>query len=409
MDALFFKDETNDSLRRVDIFTLVPYQSLQFLKRDTVFIADYIATLTLKDQNGKTVQTIRKERPIKEERIEVTLGATGAYDYLQTTFRVPPGTYTAYAEITDVLSKRSMILQSSFKALTSSGVQFALSSVMYVSSIQQHGNRYTITPYLSEDISALTQDGLYVFFETYNSFGPELDSLDFAYEIIDSTGKQIFLSKRQRRYVAAPREQQILSITLPPQLPIGSYNMRILALRLDTTSTVSERDILAASTRTMRLQWKGLGLLAMLKGDDLMRAIRQMRYVATPQEISLIAGQPTEEERQRRFFEYWQRLDPTPGTLRNEAFEEYYQRIEYANRNFRAISFGDGWMSDMGMVYTIFGPPQFTRDFRRDGRIIWTWVYPQYGREFVFVDYTGFGNDFRLASGMPLERYRYRR
>ncbi len=409
MDVLFFKGEEGDSTQRVDVFTIVPYQSLNFMKRDSVFIGDYIATITLKDQTGREIQTIRKERPIKEERVEVTLGATGAFDYLQTTFRIQPGNYSVSVEINDILSKRLTTLQSSFKAVNANAAQFAVSSVMFASNVAQKGNRYAVTPYFSEDVSSLTQEGFYAFFETYNSFGQGLDSLDFVYEITDNKGKQWFLSKRQRRSVTAAREQQFLKIALPVQLAVGAYNLRILVLRLDTTSKIGERDVIAASTRAMRIDWKGLGLLAMMKGDDLLKAIRQMRYVAPPQDVSFILSLTSEEERQRRFFEYWQRLDPTPGTLRNEAFEEYYQRIEYANRNFRAISFGDGWMSDMGMVYTIFGPPQFTRDFRRDGRIIWTWAYPSLGREFIFVDYTGFGNDFRLTSGMPFERYRYRR
>jgi GWxTD domain-containing protein len=408
MDVLFFKGE-QDSTQRVDIFVVVPYQSLNFMKRDSVFIGDYLATMTLKDPSGKDLQIIRKERPIKEDRLEVTLGATGAFDYLQSTFTVAPGNYTITVEIADVLSKRTFTLQRSFKALNTSAAQFAISSIMFASSIVPNGSRFSLTPYLADDVSPLTQEGFYAFFETYNAFGTGLDSLDFVYEVIDEKGGKAFLSKRQRRSVAAAREQQFVKIGLPAQLPIGTYTLRLLVLRLDTTSKYADRDVLAASARTMRLDWKGLGMLAMLKGEDLTRAVRQMRYVASPQEITAIQNAVPEDDKQRRFFEYWQRLDPTPATLRNEAFEDYYQRVDYANRNFRAISFGDGWMSDMGMVYIIFGAPQFTRDFRRDGRIIWTWSYPTYGREFVFVDYTGFGNDFRLTSGMPFERYRYRR
>ncbi|MBD1208829.1 MAG: GWxTD domain-containing protein [Ignavibacteria bacterium] len=408
MDVLFFKGD-QDSTQRVDVFVVVPYQSLNFMKRDSVFIGDYILTITLKDQSGREVQTIRKEHPIKEERLEVTLGSTGVFDYTQTTLSVTPGTYTITTEIADVLSKRTFNLQRSFKALNTGAAQFAMSSVMFASSVVPNGQRINLTPYLADDVSPLTQEGFFAFFETYNAFGPSLDSLDFVYEVIDDKGLRPFLSKRLRRSVAAAREQQYIKISLPAQLPIGSYTLRLLALRTDTSAKYTERDVIAASARTMRLDWKGLGMLAMLRGDDLTKAIRQMRYVASPQEISAMHNSSTEEEKQRRFFEYWQRLDPTPATLRNEAFEDYYQRVDYANRNFRAISFGDGWMSDMGMVYIIFGPPQYTRDFRRDGRIIWTWSYPTYGREFVFVDYTGFGNDFRLTSGMPFERYRYRR
>jgi GWxTD domain-containing protein len=410
MDVLFFKGE-KDSTQRVDVFAVVPYTTLTFIKKDSLYVADYFLTITLKDANtGREIQTIRKERPLKEERVESTLGATGAFDNTQTSFVITPGSYTVIAEISDVLSKRTASMQRSFKALNTDAMQFAMSSVMIASSITGYGDRATITPYLSDDVSPLTQDGFYVFFETYNAFGPGLDSADFVCEILDEKNMRLTQSRRTRYSVAAPREQQYLGIKLPPQMQLGNYTLRVLALRAtDTTQKYAERDIIAASARTIRVEWKGLGWLTLLKGEELNRAIRQMRYAAQTGEITTIQNAATEEEKQKRFYEYWQRLDPTPKTTRNEAFEEYYQRIEYANRNFRNMGFGEGWSSDMGMVYVIFGQPQYTRDVRRDGRILWSWVYPTFAREFVFVDYTGFGNDFRLTSGMPFEKYRYRR
>jgi GWxTD domain-containing protein len=410
MDVLLFNGE-GDSTQRVDVFVVIPYQSINFVKRgDSVFVADYIVRITLKDQAGREVKTIRKERPIKENRLDVTLGATGGFDYTQTTLNVTPGSYTIVAEISDILSKRAFSLQRSFTALSMNERQFGMSSIMLASGITPKGERFVITPYLNDDVSALTQEGFYAFFETYNSFGEGLDSLDFMYEVLDERNLKATTSKRIRRSVREVRAQHAIKVNLPASLPLGSYTLRVVALRPDDTSSkYAERALIAASARTISIQWKGLGMLTMLKGEELNRAIRQMRYVASPQDISMLLAIASEEERQQRFFDYWQRLDPTPATLRNEAFEDYYQRVDYANRNFRSSSFGEGWMSDLGMVYIIYGPPQFTRDFRRDGRIIWTWSYPTYGREFVFVDYTGFGNDFRLSSGAPFDRYRYRR
>jgi GWxTD domain-containing protein len=422
MDVLFFKGD-KDSTQRVDVYAVVPYQTLNFVRRDSLYVASYIITLTLKDQAGQTLQTIRKERPIREDRLEVTLGSTAGFDYTETSFSIGAGSYSIEAEVSDVLSKRVLTLQRGFKALNTDAMQFALSSLMLASSITQTQaqagdtaeERFTLTPYLADDVSPLAQDGFYIFFETYNAFGPGLDSLDFVYEVLDEKSMRTVLSKRVRRWVNPARTQQFLKIAISPQVPLGLYTLRLVALRTNTESSdttirkYAERDVVAASARTIRLEWKGLGLLAMLKGDDLSRAVRQMRYASTPSEIEKMQKLPTDAEKQKRFYEFWQRLDPTPNTLRNEAFEDYYQRVDYANRNFRYMGTGDGWMSDMGMVYVIFGQPQYTRDMRRDGRIIWSWVYPAFSREFVFVDYTGFGNDFRLTSGMPFEKYRYRR
>lgn len=410
MDVLFFKGE-KDSTQRVDVFTVVPYTTLSFLKKDGVYVADYYLNITLKDANtGRDVQTIRKERPIKEDNLDVTMGATASFDHTETSFVIPPGSYIIVAEITDVFSKRAVSMQRSFKALNTDAMQFAMSSVMLASSITPNGERAVITPYLSDDVSALTQDGFYVFFETYNAFGPGLDSADFVCEVLDEKNIRLTQSRRTRYSVAQPREQQHIGIKLPPQMQLGNYTLRVIALRPnDTTQKYADRDVIAASARTIRLEWKGLGWLTLLKGDELNRAIKQMRYVAQTQDITNIQNASNEEEKQKRFYEYWQRLDPTPKTARNEAFEDYYQRVDYANRNFRSMGFGEGWASDMGMIYIIFGQPQYTRDNRRDGRIFWSWVYPMFAREFVFVDYTGFGNDFRLSSGMPFEKYRYRR
>ncbi|TAE28598.1 MAG: GWxTD domain-containing protein [Candidatus Kapaibacterium sp.] len=410
MDVLFFKGD-RDSTQRVDIFTVVPYTTLSFMKKDGVYLGDYYLTITLKDATtGKDLQTIRKERPLKEDRIEATLGATAAFDNMQTSFMIAPGSYTVIAEVEDILSKRTVSMQRSFKALQVDAMQFAMSSVMLASAITPNGDRFGITPYLSDDVSPLTQDGFYVFFETYNAFGPGLDSADFVCEVLDEKNNRLTMSRRTRYNVAAPRDQHYLGIKLPPQMQLGNYTLRVLALRAnDTTQKFQDRDVIAASARTIRLEWKGLGWLTMLKGEELNRAVRQMRYVAQAGEITTIQNGTNEEEKQKRFYEYWQRLDPTPKTLRNEAFEEYYQRIDYANRNFRTMGAGEGWASDMGMIYTIFGQPQYTRDVRRDGRILWSWVYPTFAREFVFVDFTGFGSDFRLSSGMPFEKYRYRR
>jgi hypothetical protein len=67
-------------------------------------------------------------------------------------------------------------------------------------------------------------------------------------------------------------------------------------------------------------------------------------------------------------------------------------------------------MTDMGMVYIIYGTPMQV-DKRQDtynpNRRYERWVYQ--GKEFIFVDPNGFG-DFRLANGTSIvEKYDYNR
>ena len=141
--------------------------------------------------------------------------------------------------------------------------------------------------------------------------------------------------------------------------------------------------------------------------SDLTLAIKQMAYVADQDQIDLMLGAPDAAERQFRFEEFWRNMDPTPQTVRNEAFEEYFQRVATANQRFK--SYADGWLTDMGRIYIIYGEPQNIERFQSQTgtTLVVRWVYGT-NLSFTFEDNTGFG-DFRLRTVMsPTEKYRYR-
>ncbi|MDZ7822184.1 MAG: GWxTD domain-containing protein [Candidatus Marinimicrobia bacterium] len=61
------------------------------------------------------------------------------------------------------------------------------------------------------------------------------------------------------------------------------------------------------------------------------------------------------KEKRKFFTETWENLDPTPGTERNELMNEYYYRVQTANQRFSGQR--EGWRSDRGMIYIIYGEP----------------------------------------------------
>jgi GWxTD domain-containing protein len=405
LDVFCFKGLT-DSLQRVDVYSVVPYQSLTFIKKGSDYIGSYTLIVIVKDNSGREVQRVTKDYPLAEERTEVTSGATGAFSAAQTTLYLPAGAYTIETTMSDLLGKRTMTRSRSITTVDFAAYDFSLSSVMFASAIAQQGERYSVTPYLDDDVSVLAGESFFAFFESYFR-SLTIDSVDFSYELLDTRNQRVLTGKRTRRFVRNETVQQYIKVEIPQSLPVGNYTLRVLALRPDTTSLYTARSVLAASARLLKIEWKNMGYGTMLTGDELTRAIRQMRYVASQQEVAALLALPTDEEKQRRFYEYWKRLDPTPGTPRNEAYEEYYSRIEFANRNFR--HYAEGWQTDMGMVYVVYGPPASASDRPRiDGRTQIFWYYSQFGREFVFID-NGFG-DFRLITpAMVTEKYRYRR
>lgn len=95
---------------------------------------------------------------------------------------------------------------------------------------------------------------------------------------------------------------------------------------------------------------------------------------------------------------YWKSKDPTPGTAFNELMEVFYDRVDYAETNFRNLSGTSGAKTDRGKIYIQNGAPdQIERGVNSDGKITETWYYQSPKRIFVFVDIRGDGS-FRLES-----------
>jgi GWxTD domain-containing protein len=116
------------------------------------------------------------------------------------------------------------------------------------------------------------------------------------------------------------------------------------------------------------------------------RFLSEVRYLISPKEIKIFKNTPA-EERQKFIEEFWKERDPDPNTEENEFRDEYYRRIEQANRLFREGS--SGWLSDRGRIYILLGEPE-RRDTYPSGYSFYEppveiWYYGSF--PIVFVDY----------------------
>jgi GWxTD domain-containing protein len=85
-------------------------------------------------------------------------------------------------------------------------------------------------------------------------------------------------------------------------------------------------------------------------------------YLITPPERAAFARLTTDPERERFIEQFWLLRDPTPGTVQNEAKEEHYRRIAYANQRFPTGS-TPGWRTPRGRVYIVYGPADEIESF----------------------------------------------
>ncbi len=88
-------------------------------------------------------------------------------------------------------------------------------------------------------------------------------------------------------------------------------------------------------------------------------------YIISDQERAVFDKLTTAVEKENFVEQFWFRRDPDPTTAVNEAKEEHYRRIAYANSHFKSGI--PGWKTDRGRVYITHGPPDSVETYPTGG------------------------------------------
>ncbi|MCX7880713.1 MAG: GWxTD domain-containing protein [Ignavibacteria bacterium] len=400
-DAVCFKSSKSDTLSRIDIYVIVPYSLITFIRNsNNNYLAEYNLTITIRDSLKQIVldKTFSK-KIVEKEQIE-TLGYSAKFQSFYFPFEIKEGKFSVEVKVYDKNSGMEYAKSRTTNTLNYSLFDFAMSGLMYLSDIEVYEGKYKITPYLSDNIGDFEK--IFLFFEVYQK-KQVYENVDFLIIILTEKGKEIYRTKRETRQIS-DANQIYLSFTKPPNLNEGRYFVRVLALKpsAQKDSLFKTEEILSVAERSFEITPTLLSKVL----ANLDKSIRQLKYVAYQSDINYIAEATNNDEKYSRFIKFWKNLDPTPSTEYNEAFEEYYQRIYYATESFR--SYIEGWMTDRGMVYVVLGQPSSiqTRNDTYSNRTYEIWNYVN--RTFIFVDYSGFG-DFRLYSPPTFsEKYTYK-
>src|ERR1700761_4126464 len=71
-----------------------------------------------------------------------------------------------------------------------------------------------------------------------------------------------------------------------------------------------------------------------------------VNYLITDAERDAFLRLTTNEDRDTFIDNFWRIRNPDPDAPSNEAKDEHYRRLQYANENFGARNQGNGWRSD---------------------------------------------------------------
>lgn len=381
-DAIAYSSD-REKKSRVDIYVQVPYQEIRFVKEGDQYIGRYEVVLGVYAVPDQLVMDHTWKVEVRADDFAQTTSPR-FYSLRQRSIDIDPGQYIMHLQVRDVESGKISDVRRSLLVTDFRKDALSLSDVMLVNRLSTDGEVRSIIPNISGQLSPHAE-GFFVFFEIYNR--TNADSVDLTLRIRNLKNEERFRTV-QREAIRKAKTQAFLKVD-SLKLPLGSY-----VLTIDAVSVPNEEITETVRTQTSRtFAVRSSDLPAVIV--DINKAIDQLIYIARDSEIQYIRDGEGEDERRRRFLEFWARRDPDPQTQRNELMEEYYQRVEYANKNF--THYLEGWRTDMGMVYIRFGSPENIErhPFDYNAKPYEVWYYYQLNRQFVFVDETGFG-DYRL-------------
>lgn len=337
----------------------VPFASLTFVRDADGFLARFQVSLQVMDKQKTPVAAELWERTARAD----DFAATGAQDSVVSgvvEIELPEGAAWAQLEVADMCSDRRAMATVPIDATPSQLPMRVLRSGV-ADPRRTFGVRDTIQVLVELPVSA-----------------PLPESVLFAI----ARGKRVLLTaavgvteslgRSHARFVYAVADTEGT-----PRLGSGEY-------LIEATAELPGGRVLTSGT-VFRVA------LPFFCDDNAYRAkVEQLVYVATAEEIRRLKSAPR-AERERSWSDFWRPRDSNSATVRNEAEEDYFQRIEFAEENFRA---GDnGYRSDRGSVYVRYGPPDQidARPFEIDRPAEQTWLYYVTGKRFRFVDRYGSG------------------
>ena len=381
--CLTFSNE--DTIKtRVDVYIQVPYSSIQFVVDGNSYLAHYEVAINFLTSDGNSVLERLWNEEIRVSQFQATQSKY-AYQLSQRTLPIAPGNYIVRVQIRDKESKQQSTNIQSLIIPSYSSINFGMSDIMLVNRITEKNNVRSIVPNVSS-IFTKQNEKTFIFFELYNVL--QNDSVEITYTIKNEKREQLYNLKKT--YRSEGKKTQILEMVDTTQYSLGKYLLEVAAKNL--TKNIS-----------FAVGWE----VVPFNFNDLELAIKQLEYIAPEKEYDAMEDAETQSEKEKLFRAFWKKRDPSPDTDYNEFMEEYYRRVNYANKNFSHYS--QGWRTDRGMVYIVLGSPSNIErhPFDIDSKPYEIWSYYDFSRDVVFIDETGFG-DYRLASSIwdLLQRYK---
>lgn len=335
----FIIPQKSGSNSALQVFTKIAFNRLKFKQIGNDYYAEYEITLELRDKD----QDIKQAKKWREEFSTNDLSETksnSAYHISRAQLASMPGKYSLDILIEDLQSNTTIKKSFPVTIYQNSQNETRITNILFVQDVLLNNEQLAdYIPSIGEILEKTPNN--YAFCEIIN---PKPDN---KYSI--ETEIKVLHLKKHRVVYKNKTEKTSTTSTLPIITDISSLNLSSGSYEISykiTSGWKNDKTI----AKNFYIAWSENPT----NEEELDIALDQMKYafdIVRYQNIKKM----TYAEKYQLYNTIWSNRDPSPGTPINEFKDEYFRRVRYANANFSL--FQEGWKTDRGMIYILFGPP----------------------------------------------------
>lgn len=375
--AAFRSDSSADEVS-LEVYYKIYNNGLQYFKQGDEFVAQYEINVIVIDADKNLIANHSRER---KHRVENYLETTNSASYLinQIKLQVPKGKFKIVCKLLDKLTDKTSTIEKDLHVKDMFRKEIDISDIELISRVEPSGSNRSgfdkgeqrIIPFVSEGVSG-EADRVSFYVEIYNDLN-ESTEIKIEYKIANEKSKTVYKDKSSFE-IAGPVTRLIKVIPLEELVP-GDYKLTFQLKQANGKKIAQRKNSFAVA-------WS----LNALVRNDFKSAVDQLSYIATNDETDELMETP-EEEQFEAFMAFWKKHDKYAETPENESQQLYYSRIRHANVYFSVVN-QDGWESDRGRIYVIFGEPDYVErfPFELSTEPYQVWHYYNLARKFVFED-----------------------
>jgi len=403
--------EGRGPLTTVDVFCRVPLAIVNPIQAGGA--GRFRFDVVVRDTAGLVLTRSSKQEPVRA----VSLHTRGASTVEQFRFGAQPGRYVVEVTVTDSASGRSVRRQlevvafaqppSASDLLLATDIRASsdADSVLQAGEVQKGGLVLTTTghPVLTPVAAKLSY-----YLELY---ADQAETVTVALRVLTDSGRPVVSVAGGRLPIGAGGgfSQGMLDLT---GLPAGNYRLEVVATgpgpEVTRTGSFSMSGLETVQTAAAMLAERAWP--AELSEAQLDSAYAPLDYLMTQDERGVYSSLSVDGKR-KWLAQFWAKRDPTPGTSVNEARDQFYAAIDFANRKYYegGASARPGWSTDRGRIFIKMGMPDevYSRKVSASGNPYEVWRYTKTRLyTYIFMDLTRFGNWTLIYTNDPREASR---